>query len=49
MVTLFIAVDIHVMFVSKSDTEAIAALYGVAPWSTSLAVPIVGGVRINVP
>lgn len=49
MVTLFIAADINVMFVSKSDTEALAALYGRTPWSTTLSVPISGGFRINVP
>ena len=49
IVGLFLSGEAHWMFLDDNDTAALAAFYGQQPFDSGWAIPIQGGLRINVP
>lgn len=48
-VTIFASADFHYMFADDADTQLLGQFYGVSGFSSAFAIPITGGVRINIP
>lgn len=49
MATIFIGADINLIFADEVDSSLIAALYGTSGFDTVYAIPITGGLRLNIP
>jgi hypothetical protein len=50
MGTIFIGADIHLVFADEADSGLISALYGgTSGFDTVYAIPITGGLRLNIP